>query len=200
MPWKLIKQQEYWQIVFLSIEVSRCVIPKNKFLPLGFLEHTKCQAMKKDLKAAREAAQMNLDQYFLYDRYDVKVGYDGTIHAHQGRVHSKSLMPNGRLPVIFDNVMELDLSSAGLKTLKGCPKIVAGRFDISNNPDLKSLVHGPVMTKGYYRANGCGLTSLAGAPIVVDGDLELEDNQLVSKLVMLINQLLLILRIIVLQR
>ena len=52
--------------------------------------------MKKDLKAAREAAQTNLDQYFNYDRYDVKVGYDGTIHAHQGRVKAKGPMPKDR--------------------------------------------------------------------------------------------------------
>jgi hypothetical protein len=71
-----------------------------------------------------------------------------------------------------------NVTSAGLKTLKGCPKIVKGEFYAGFN-NLETLEGGPKeIHLGYYCHNNNGLTSLKWCPEIVGGDFECSGNDI----------------------
>ena len=55
-----------------------------------------------------------------------------------------------------------------ITSLKNCPEIVLGLFNISMNRRLKSLVGGPKQVNGII-ADDCALTSLDGIPKLING-------------------------------
>jgi hypothetical protein len=72
-----------------------------------------------------------------------------------------------------------------ITSLKNCPEIVLGLFNISMNRRLKSLVGGPKQVNGII-ADNCALTSLDGIPKLTigpygsPGPISLENNRLTS--------------------
>ena len=76
---------------------------------------------------------------------------------------------NGNLIAFQDN----------LTSLKGCPKIVTGRFSCSRNL-LTSLEFGPEEVHGDYYCYGNKLTTLKGCPKIVYSKFNCSDNKLTS--------------------
>lgn len=66
-----------------------------------------------------------------------------------------------------------------LISLKGCPKIVDGKFLCSGNKNLKSLKYCPAIVNGGFYSYSNELTSLEYAPkIIKNGDFSAFDNNL----------------------
>ena len=59
---------------------------------------------------------------------------------------------------------DLTISSNDLSSLEGCPKIIYGTFDCSDNQKITSLKGGPEVVKSDYFAKSCSLKDLKGAP------------------------------------
>lgn len=65
-----------------------------------------------------------------------------------------------------------------LKSLKNMPDVIFGKFDISMNPELKSLEGGPSIVHGSYWCHNCSLENLNGIAKQIDGSLLAFNNQI----------------------
>jgi hypothetical protein len=71
------------------------------------------------------------------------------------------------LPCQFGHIeRNFFIANCSLGSLKGCPKIVGGRFSISNNPEITSLDYFPERASSYI-LRGTGITSLSGIHKVI---------------------------------
>jgi len=79
----------------------------------------------------------------------------------------------------------LGLSNNNLRSLKNCPRKIAGLFSCTNNRGLQSLIGGPEQV-GAIDVHNCNLTSLEGFPKIVKsgnfsgGRVDVSGNKLTS--------------------
>jgi hypothetical protein len=69
------------------------------------------------------------------------------------------------------------IANNSLKTLKGCPKYVGGRFVCSDN-ELESLEGGPIRVEGSYYCSRNRLKTLNGCAEKIGGEFHCDSNQL----------------------
>jgi hypothetical protein len=70
-----------------------------------------------------------------------------------------------KLPLIFYRVSNnFYLDDSRITTLKGCPEIVGGNFNISSSHSLTSLEFGPTNV-GQFDCSNCAITSLQHSPL-----------------------------------
>ena len=74
---------------------------------------------------------------------------------------------------------DLLIYSKKLVSLVGCPEVISGGFNCSDNK-LASLVGGPTRVSGYYRCYNNNLTDLVGCASYIGGDLICWANQITS--------------------
>ena len=87
-----------------------------------------------------------------YDIHRYTINQDGSVDVNCGVELSNKVLHKkmSKLPLIFNKVNGFfACSDVGLKTLKGCPKIVKGTFDVDYNK-LTTLLEGPVEVKLFY--------------------------------------------------
>lgn len=82
------------------------------------------------------------------------------------------------LPIKIDKVYgsvylenSINKCPGSFKSLKNMPDYVEGCFNISLNPELKTLEGGPSYVGGSYWCNGCGLDNLNGVASTIHGGL-----------------------------
>lgn len=75
----------------------------------------------------------------------------------------------------------LGLSNNNLRSLKNCPRKIAGLFSCTNNRGLRSLIGGPEEV-GYIDLHNCNLTSLEGFPKLIKSNsrVDISGNKLTS--------------------
>jgi hypothetical protein len=82
-----------------------------------------------------------------------------------------------RTPTVSGSIRVMNKN---LTSLDGCPEVIVGDFSIGRNHQLCSLVGGPREVGIFYSAYSCGLTSLEGLPVKIQGTLNLTCNPLTS--------------------
>jgi hypothetical protein len=76
---------------------------------------------------------------------------------------------------------DFNIASNDLSSLEGCPKIINGTFDCSDNKKITSLKGGPETVMSDYNAKSCSLKDLEGAPEdLVNGRFNISGNLLES--------------------
>jgi hypothetical protein len=103
-----------------------------------------------------------------------KINNDYTIDTWQD---VKILEKYNKLPVTFDCVIGNFEVSCELITLNGCPDTISGDF-ICNKNRLKNLKGGPRVVYGKYDVSNNGLYSLEGSPIKIFKDFVCSYNNL----------------------
>jgi hypothetical protein len=133
-------------------------------------------------------------------KYSAK-GYVSITNWDMNAFYERGIVPTKtitKLPVHFDKIEgSFSLNNLGLKTLEGCPESVSGSFSVTGN-DLENLELGPKYVGDTYTCHknklkslkGCPekvtslyaesnfLTDLSGAPVWVERNLYLNNNQL----------------------
>ena len=106
-----------------------------------------------------------------------------------GDIYSNSkrgtISPMEEIPVKLAKVTgEIVLNHCNLKSCKNFPTIVDGTIDISDNPSLTSLdglentiIKKTSNTNGKFIAKNIGITSLFGAPVLVENQIILSANK-----------------------
>lgn len=92
---------------------------------------------------------------------------------------TKQDLINGRIPVQFNRTLDFYCNEIGLKSLKGCPRIVDGDFHCFEN-EIKDFEGGPRTVTGDYKGHRNDLVSLKGAPKYIGGDFYITATSLKS--------------------
>lgn len=102
---------------------------------------------------------------------DLSVDVDGDVNFYSNR-NSKMY----EIPFNFKNVSgNFIIMFCELKSLKGSPKYVGGRFKANDNK-LSSLIGAPEEVGGDFDVRFNDLTSLEGMPLEIGGDCDLSRN------------------------
>jgi len=85
-----------------------------------------------------------------------------------------------QLPVSFVSVSgNFIAEDVSLTTLKGCPSVVGGSFNVSHNP-LQTLEFGPYIVHGNYMAMDCDIVDLRCGETVCVGDFSVMYNRITT--------------------
>lgn len=103
------------------------------------------------LKGRGKRIASGLNKYSIND--DLSVVVDGDVLL--------SDLTLGKLPIKFKQTRSFKIINARLTTLEGCPDVVVGIFDCSNNL-IKDLTGGPKLVHDSYVMNQNPVTSLKG--------------------------------------